>query len=76
MNKTDEQRGAVRGRHCIACNRNDRVDAVHLIPRALGCGDRLCVVPLCRTCHRAYDEGRLDLLPISSPGGARSRPTP
>ena len=33
-------------------------------PRSLGgCGDALCVVPLCRSCHRDYDQGRLDLLP-------------
>jgi hypothetical protein len=33
-----------------------------------GCGDPLCVAPLCRTpCHRAYDEGRLDLLPHLEP---------
>lgn len=33
-----------------------------------GCGDPLCVVPLCCTpCHRAYDEGRLDLLPHLEP---------
>jgi hypothetical protein len=37
-----------------------------------GCGDPLCVVPLCRQpCHRAYDRGELDLLPHLEPG---SRP--
>jgi hypothetical protein len=40
-----------------------RIDPAHLIPRSLGgCGEPLCVVPLCRTCHRAYDTGGLDLL--------------
>ena len=27
----------------------------------------LCVVPLCRRCHRAYDRGELDLLPHLEP---------
>ena len=45
------------------------VDPAHLIPRSLGgCGDPLCVVPLCRRpCHRAYDSGELDLLPHLEP---------
>ena len=45
-----------------------RIDPAHLIPRSLGgCGDPLCVVPLCRRCHRAYDRGELDLLPYLEP---------
>ena len=48
--------------------RHRRIDPAHLIPRSLGgCGDPLCVVPHCRSCHRAYDEGRLDLLPHLEP---------
>ena len=45
------------------------MDPAHLIPRSLGgCGDPLCVVPLCRRrCHRAYDSGELDLLPYLEP---------
>jgi hypothetical protein len=41
-----------------------------VIPRSLGgCGDALCVVPLCRRpCHRADDSGELDLLPYLEPG--------
>ena len=30
-------------------------------------GDALCVVPLCRFHHRAYDRGELDLLPYLEP---------
>jgi hypothetical protein len=64
MAATESQRAAVAGRPCIVCGATHRIDPAHLIPRSLGgCGDPLCVVPLCRTpCHRAYDEGRLDLL--------------
>ena len=48
--------------------RDHRIDPAHLIPRSLGgCGDPLCVVPLCRRCHRAYDRGELDLLPYLEP---------
>lgn len=61
---TDQQRAAVAGRICIVCGADARIDPAHLIPRSLGgCGERLCVVPLCRYCHRAYDRGELDLLP-------------
>lgn len=68
MAATDAQRGAVAGRQCIVCGANNRVDPGHLIPRSLGgCGDALCVCPLCRPCHRAYDRGELDLLPYLEP---------
>jgi hypothetical protein len=46
---TDSQRLAVAGRPCIVCGATTGVDPAHLIPRSLGgCGDPLCVVPLCR----------------------------
>ena len=66
---TDRQRLAVAGRPCIVCGATTGVDPAHLIPRSLGgCGDPLCVVPLCRRpCHRAYDSGELDLLPHLEP---------
>jgi hypothetical protein len=65
---TDSQRAAVAGRVCIVCGATHRIDPAHLIPRSLGgCGDPFCVVPLCRGCHRAYDQGRLDLLPYLEP---------
>jgi hypothetical protein len=65
---TDSQRAAVAGRPCIACGATPRIDPAHLIPRSLGgCGDPLCVVPACRSCHRAYDRGELDLLPHLEP---------
>lgn len=39
-------------------------DPAHIWPRGLGgCDSPLCVVPLTRAEHRAYDDGRLDLLP-------------
>jgi hypothetical protein len=65
---TDRQRAAVAGRPCIVCGAARRIDPAHLIPRSLGgCGEALCVVPACRSCHGAYDEGRLDLLPYLEP---------
>ena len=51
MAATDAQRAAVAGRPCIVCGSEHRVDAAHVVPRALGCGDALDVVPLCRACH-------------------------
>jgi hypothetical protein len=70
MAATDAQRAAVAGRPCIVCGATTGVDPAHLVPRSLGgCGDPLCVVPLCRRpCHRAYDSGELDLLPYLEPG--------
>jgi len=80
MAATDSQRLAVAGGACIVCGATHGIDPAHLIPRSLGgCGDPLCVVPLCRRpCHRAYDSGDLDLLPppracLASPARPRRR---
>jgi hypothetical protein len=56
------QRVKVMEESCIVCGRQP-CDPAHVIDRSLGgCDDPLCVVPLCRErCHRAYDEGSLDL---------------
>ena len=68
MAATESQRAAVAGHACIVCGATQRVDPMHVIPRSLGgCGDALCVVPACRSCHRAYDTGELDLLPYLEP---------
>jgi hypothetical protein len=67
MAASGAQRAAVAGRPCIVCGSEHRVDAAHVIARALGCGDALCVCPLCRHCHAAYDAGELDLLPYLEP---------
>jgi hypothetical protein len=56
------QRAKVAGRACLVCGQRP-VDPAHLVPRSLGgCDHPDCVVPLCRTHHRLYDRGRLDLL--------------
>jgi hypothetical protein len=68
MAASDAQRRTVAGLTCIVCRADQRIDPAHLIPRSLGgCGDALCVVPLCRHHHRAYDRGELDLLPHLEP---------
>jgi hypothetical protein len=37
----------------------------HVVSRQRGgCDHEDCVVPLCPECHRLYDDGRLDLLPL------------
>jgi hypothetical protein len=62
------QRDRVRGAPCVVCGTRLRVDPAHLVPRSLGgCDDALCVVALCRTHHRVYDRGRLDLVPYLEP---------
>lgn len=63
------QRDKVRLMPCLGCGHGDDfpdetgVDPAHLWPRGKGgCNHPDCVVPLCRTCHRAFDQGELDLL--------------
>jgi hypothetical protein len=69
MAASERQRAAVAQQACIVCGADTRIDPAHLIQRSLGgCEDRLCVVPLCRHHHRAYDRGELDLLPYLEPG--------
>jgi hypothetical protein len=67
-----EQRAKVKLLPCVGCGHGDDgfgfeeetgVDPAHLWPRGKGgCDSRDCVVPLCRTCHRAFDQGELSLL--------------
>lgn len=57
------QRAKVQGTRCLVCESHSRIDAAHLIARSAGgCDDALCVVALCRSCHRRYDSGALDLV--------------
>lgn len=45
-------------------------DPAHLWPRSKGgCDSADCVVPLTRSEHRAFDDGKLDLLPALIAGG-------
>jgi hypothetical protein len=68
MAASEAQRHAVAGRPCIVCGAKSGVDPAHVIPKSLGgCSHDLCCVSLCRGCHRAYDTGRLDLLPYLEP---------
>jgi hypothetical protein len=61
------QREAVRDRACLVCARTP-VEPMHVVDRSLGgCDSPLCVVPACRECHRAYDNGELDLVPYLEP---------
>ncbi len=52
---------------CVVCGADRyeaRVDPMHLVSRALGgCDDPRCVVAGCASCHRAYDDGVLDITP-------------
>jgi hypothetical protein len=59
-----EQRAKVRGVACRNCGAHG-VHPAHVVDRSIGgCDDPLCVLPLCPGCHRAYDEYRLDILPL------------
>lgn len=57
------QRAKVNGRGSIVSGQGP-CDPAHLWPRSHGgCDHEDCVVPLTRQEHRAFDDGRLDLLP-------------
>lgn len=61
---SEEQRAKVRGVGSLISGEGP-CDPAHLWPRgAGGCDHELCVVPLIRTEHRAFDDGKLDLLPF------------
>ncbi len=61
------QREAVRGKACLVC-RQQPVEPCHVVDRSLGgCDHELCTIPLCRACHRSYDEGQLDVLVFLEP---------
>jgi predicted restriction endonuclease len=62
------QRAKVAGQRCIVCGAATRIDPAHLVPRAIGgCDEADCVVALCRTHHRAYDQAGLDLVAFLEP---------
>jgi hypothetical protein len=63
------QREKIIGSACVVCAQTRGLTPAHLAPRSLGgCDDADCVVPLCWLHHRAYDTGRLELLPYLEPG--------
>jgi hypothetical protein len=68
MAASDAQRAKIAGGACIVCLQTKGLTPAHLAPRSLGGCDRPdCVVPLCWMHHRAYDIGRLELLPYLEP---------
>src|SRR5687767_11506259 len=68
MQASDAQRAKVVGGACVVCLQTKGLTPAHLAPRSLGgCDDPNCVVPLCWMHHRAYDTGRLELLPYLEP---------
>ena len=68
MAASDVQRAKIVGSACVVCRQTKGLTPAHLAPRALGgCDEPDCVVPLCWMHHRAYDTGRLELLPYLEP---------
>ena len=68
MAASDAQRAKIVGGACIVCLQTKGLTPAHLAPRSLGgCDHPDCVVPLCWMHHRAYDTGRLELLPHLEP---------
>lgn len=61
------QRAKVKELPCLVCGIEPyeaKIDPAHLCARANGgCDEADCVVPLCRICHSAFDDGRLNILP-------------
>ena len=68
MADSDAQRAKIVGSACVVCLQTKGLTPAHLAPRSLGgCDHPDCVVPLCWMHHRAYDTGRLELLPHLEP---------
>jgi hypothetical protein len=65
---SEAQRAKMRGAACIVCQQTKGITPAHLAARSLGgCDHPDCVVPLCWMHHRAFDLGRLELLPYLEP---------
>jgi hypothetical protein len=63
LSASPAQRAKIAGAACVVCQQTKGITPAHLAPRSMGgCDAADCVVPLCWTHHRAYDEGRLELL--------------
>lgn len=65
-----EQQRATKGRACIVCGKDEaeaNVDPAHVTPRRMAphCECEKGTVPLCRSCHKRYDDlnDPFDLLP-------------
>ena len=57
------QKAKIKGQPCVVCGK-PATTPMHLWSRGKGgCDDPLCVLPACWHCHRAYDTGKLELLP-------------
>ena len=68
MQASDAQRAKIVGEACVVCLQTKGLTPAHLAPRSLGgCDHAECVVPMCWLHHRAYDTGRLELLPYLEP---------
>jgi hypothetical protein len=68
MQASDAQRAKIIGSACVVCLQTKGLTPAHLAPRSLGgCDHPDCVVPMCWLHHRAYDTGRLALLPHLEP---------
>ena len=68
MRAADAQRAKLVGASCVVCGQTKGLTPAHLAPRSRGgCDHPDCVVPLCWLHHRAFDTGRLELLPYLEP---------
>jgi hypothetical protein len=62
MAASPTQRAKVKEADCVVCGTSP-CDPAHTVSRAKGGDDHyLCVVPLCRTHHRAYDSEGFSIL--------------
>lgn len=60
---TEAKAKCLREGECRYCGVRQGLDPAHVVPRSLGGGmGELDVVPLCRRCHRDFDQHMIDLL--------------
>ena len=68
MAASEAQRAKIIGAACVVCQKTKGSrPRTSRRARIGGCDHPDCVVPMCWAHHRAYDTGRLDLLPYLEP---------
>lgn len=63
--RSEKHLNAIRALPCVNCGNNPRSQAAHINSSLFGKGARIkasdeATIPLCATCHQAYDQSTID----------------